>query len=232
MNVDTIVIGAGIAGLSVAEAMLNRGMNVCIVESRYAGYGATGRSAGIATVQMIDALDIRLSKKGIDILNIWRRRYNLDGILNTTGLLSIYRQGSIMNYIRLLSESGVVYEVMGAREAMDRWPWLKLNIADDADTEECIYTRDDICMDPLVFARLFAERLKDMGVKFVNTKADIPGIKVDAEHVTVKGIGYEHDIVGDALILCTGAWTRGLNLRGYTSTPAPTPTPVPVPVTT
>ncbi len=218
MNLDIIIVGAGIAGLSVAEAMLSRDMKVCIVESRYAGYGATGRSAGIATVQMNDALDIRLSKKGIDILNRWRREYNLDEILNTTGLLSIYRQESMMNYTRLLSESGVAYEVMDAREVMDRWPWLKLNTSDGADAEWCIYTKEDICMDPLLFARLFAERLKDMGVEFVNSKADIPSIKAGAERVTVKGIGYEHDIVGDALILCTGAWTKGMNIRGYTPT--------------
>ncbi|MEM0367603.1 MAG: FAD-binding oxidoreductase [Candidatus Nitrosocaldus sp.] len=216
MDVDVIVVGAGIAGLSVAEVMLNRGMKVCVVEAKHAGYGATGRSAGIATVQMNDLLDVRLAKEGIDILNGWCRRYNLDGILSTTGLLSIDRQESIMNYARLFSESGVAYEVMDAREAMDRWPWLRLNTTVDA--EECIYTKDDICMDPLVFARAFADRLKDMGVEFVSGRADIPSIRMDEEHIVLRS-GYDHDdLVADNLVLCTGAWTKGIGLKGYAYT--------------
>lgn len=216
MRVDVVVVGAGIAGLSVAEAMLNKGMKVCIIEAKYAGYGATGRSAGIATVQMNDALDVRLAKKGIDIINTWRRRYNLDGILSTTGLLSIDRQDSIMKYARLFSECEVAYEVMDVREAMDRWPWLRFNV-DGVDAEECIYTKDDVCMDPLVFASVFADRLKDMGVEFATGRVDIQSMMVDGEHVTLR-FDNEH-VVADTLVLCTGAWSKGIGRwLGYAPT--------------
>ncbi|MEM0364746.1 MAG: FAD-binding oxidoreductase [Candidatus Nitrosocaldus sp.] len=213
MGVDVVVVGAGIAGLSVAEAMLNRGVKVCVIEAKHAGYGATGRSAGIATLQMNDVLDVRLAKKGIDIMDEWKRRYNLYDVLSTTGLLSIDRSESITTNARIFSDADVAYEVMDAKEAMDRWPWLRLDAGDGGDVE-CIYTKDDVCMDPLLFARIFADRLKDMGVEFVISKADIMSIKVDEKHNNNNHLTLRvdnRDVDADTLILCTGAWTKGIS---------------------
>jgi glycine oxidase len=48
---ETVVIGAGIAGFSVAFALWERGAAVTIVETRRPGSGATGASAGMLAAQ-------------------------------------------------------------------------------------------------------------------------------------------------------------------------------------
>jgi gamma-glutamylputrescine oxidase len=45
-QVDVAVIGAGIAGLSTALHLAQRGYRVAVLEARHVGYGASGRSGG------------------------------------------------------------------------------------------------------------------------------------------------------------------------------------------
>jgi glycine/D-amino acid oxidase-like deaminating enzyme len=49
LDVDVAVIGAGYTGLSAAIALRNEGMDVAVLEARFAGFGASGRNAGHLT---------------------------------------------------------------------------------------------------------------------------------------------------------------------------------------
>ncbi|MFT4571378.1 MAG: gamma-glutamylputrescine oxidase [Hyphomicrobiaceae bacterium] len=49
---DVCVIGAGLTGLSTALALASEGARVVVVESQYAGFGASGRNAGHLTSQI------------------------------------------------------------------------------------------------------------------------------------------------------------------------------------
>lgn len=46
VNADVIVVGAGFAGLNTALELRARGANVVVLESAFAGFGASGRNAG------------------------------------------------------------------------------------------------------------------------------------------------------------------------------------------
>lgn len=48
-QVDAVVIGGGIAGLSTALALRRSGLSVVVLERRFCGYGASGRNAGHLT---------------------------------------------------------------------------------------------------------------------------------------------------------------------------------------
>ncbi|HEX5049843.1 MAG TPA: FAD-dependent oxidoreductase [Gammaproteobacteria bacterium] len=54
---DVCVVGAGIAGLSVAHALCRQGMSVVVLDARYPGSGETGRT----TAHLSNALDDRYS---------------------------------------------------------------------------------------------------------------------------------------------------------------------------
>ena len=49
IHVDVAIIGAGYAGLSSALALREQGLEVAVLESRVAGFGASGRNAGHLT---------------------------------------------------------------------------------------------------------------------------------------------------------------------------------------
>lgn len=49
MSVDVAVIGGGIAGLSAAQAFVNRGKKVVLLEQYYCGAGASGKNSGFVT---------------------------------------------------------------------------------------------------------------------------------------------------------------------------------------
>lgn len=49
-NADVVIVGGGFTGLWTAIRLLERepALNVCVLEARYCGYGASGRNGGIA----------------------------------------------------------------------------------------------------------------------------------------------------------------------------------------
>ncbi len=49
LDADVAIIGAGYSGLSTALALRQAGLRVAVLESRYAGFGASGRNAGHLT---------------------------------------------------------------------------------------------------------------------------------------------------------------------------------------
>ena len=46
MQADVCVVGGGIAGCSAALHLAQRGYRVALLEARFVGYGASGRSGG------------------------------------------------------------------------------------------------------------------------------------------------------------------------------------------
>jgi glycine/D-amino acid oxidase-like deaminating enzyme len=49
-SADVVIVGGGFTGLSTAIRLLEHepGLDVCVIEARYCGYGASGRIGGLA----------------------------------------------------------------------------------------------------------------------------------------------------------------------------------------
>jgi len=207
MNVDIAVIGSGVSGLSVAAYAVDKGMKVCIIEANPLAleYNATSRSAGIATVQMEDTLDIRLAKRGIEILEVWSRRYGLSSI-KRTGLLTIDGVDELREYSNILNECNVRNTIYTSKEVTE-WGWLNTNINEGIE-EAYLYTYMDISIDPPEFFSSFAKELMNRGVIVLNGYGKVK-INDDKEaSVLVKNISSSDitHVKGNAVVVCAGAW--------------------------
>ncbi len=207
MNVDIAVIGSGVSGLSVAAHAVDKGMKVCIIEANPLAleYNATSRSAGIATVQMEDTLDIRLAKRGIEIIEVWSRRYGLSSI-KRTGLLTIDGVDELREYSSILNECNVRNTIYTSKEVTE-WGWLNTNI-NEAIEEAYLYTYMDISMNPPEFFSSFAKELMNRGVIVLNGYGKVK-INDDKEaSVLVKNINSSDitHVKSNAIVLCAGAW--------------------------
>ncbi len=49
LDVDVVIVGGGMAGLSAAQACIARGLKVALIEKTFCGSGATGKSSGFIT---------------------------------------------------------------------------------------------------------------------------------------------------------------------------------------
>ncbi len=207
MNVDIAVIGSGISGLSVAAHAVDKGMKVCIIEANPLAleYNATSRSAGIATVQMEDTLDIRLAKRGIEILEVWSSRYGLSS-MKRTGLLTIDGVDELREYSSILNECNVRNTIYTSKEVTE-WGWLNTNI-NEAIEEAYLYTYMDISIDPPVFFSSFAKELMNRGVIVLNGYGKVKINEYKEASVLVKNIGSSDitHVKGNAVVLCAGAW--------------------------
>ncbi len=216
MNVDIAVIGSGVSGLSVAAHAVDKGMKVCIIEANPSAleYNATSRSAGIATVQMEDTLDIRLAKRGIEIIEVWSRRYGLSSI-KRTGLLTIDGVDELREYSSILNECNVRNIIYTSKEVTE-WGWLNTNI-NEAVEEAYLYTYMDISIDPPEFFSSFVKELMNRGVIVLNGYGKVK-INDDKEaSVLVKNINSSDitHVKSNAVVLCAGAWLSKDILTGH-----------------
>lgn len=51
INVDCIVVGAGLSGLNAAWNLMKKDVSVCVLEAHTAGWGASGRNGGMAVLR-------------------------------------------------------------------------------------------------------------------------------------------------------------------------------------
>lgn len=78
IDTDVLVVGAGLAGTSLALHLAEAGVQVCIIDARQPGWGASGRNAGhvLPILRDLTVLE-RFSDRGARFLEIFREHHTI-----------------------------------------------------------------------------------------------------------------------------------------------------------
>ncbi|MEP7359540.1 MAG: FAD-dependent oxidoreductase [Anaerolineales bacterium] len=90
---EVIIIGGGVQGASLAFHLAARGAAVTVLERRFVGAGATGRSSGLVRMHYDTELDARLAWESFQYFRDWKERVGGVCGFTRTGFLQIVAAG-------------------------------------------------------------------------------------------------------------------------------------------
>lgn len=215
---DVCVVGAGLAGLSTALELAQRGRSVVVVEANRVGWGASGRNGGFVSAGFAEGLDVlerklglnaarelhALSRDGVRIVARNIEAFSLDTAQSIPGCMSVRRYNDADG-------------LQAARDRLERdfdyrvayWPTEKVRAHLISPTYfQALVDETAIHIHPLNYALGLAEACERAGVAILEECAARTLRKNGAGYtvVTSRGmIGAEH------VVLCHSAYGNGLD---------------------
>jgi len=208
---DIVVIGGGAVGLSLAYLGASQGYRVAVVESRHLCSGATGRSAGIVTVQLSLPEDVVMAKRTIEV---FREVSEVAGIPfhKETGFLTVLPERTLEESLEPLRADGTAYRVLKADEVERYVPFLKVY-----DHEVGILTFEDMTVDASEMGRAFGAVLSDLGVDLYELNGRTV-ISLDGTRIRRVSVNGGAELRGESYVLAAGPWNkvvlREIGVRG------------------
>ena len=114
-EVDVVVVGAGLTGLSTAYHLALQGVSVAVLEAHTVGWGASGRNGGMATTGLSISLRKAVARYGVEAASQMRQFYN-DAISLIGSIDAAEGGGSEFRRAGLLNVAARASHVDGYRE--------------------------------------------------------------------------------------------------------------------
>ncbi len=197
-NFDIAVIGAGIAGASVAAELACSARVILIERESQPGYHTTGRSAALYSCTYGPPVIRGLSRASGPFFFNPPSKFCPHPLLTPRGVLFIARPDQADTVTKLKNELGSAIEHLSAEKAKSLLPMLRGEYLAQALFEEHSY---DIDVDGL--HQLYLRTLKDLGGK-LSTDTEVLGLeKTDGDWLinTSKG-----EVRAEIVVNASGAW--------------------------
>lgn len=209
-NVDVLIIGAGISGVSIAYHLAMKGVeNIHVVDRGYFTNGATGRCGAGVRQQWASKTNCELAKRSIDFFEHAKHTLNYEGDLEfkQEGYLILAideeEEEQFRINVNLQNEVGIPSRMLTKREALDIVPHLNPDAFRSAS-----FCPSDGHLNPFKMTEAFYLAAKRLGVTFsffeevlsIETRdGQIVGATTDKETYHVKRIvnaagGYAREI--------------------------------------
>ena len=200
---DAIVVGAGAMGTAAARSLATRGRSVLVLERFEVGHalGSSGGPTRIFRLTYEHADHVRMARRA---LGAWRELEAAAGdeLLTITGGIEI---GAPEQRIEALDAAGERSERLSGREAMQRWPMLRL----PDDSRVMFQSESGVCRAERT-VRVQARLALELGATILEgTKVEAIEPRPNGAVVSTGGEAYH----APAVILTAGAWAAGL-LKG------------------
>lgn len=185
------VLGCGIAGFFTAYTLLKNGINVVVIDKDSLNYGATPFSAGVITIQLDEASEIRAAKRSLELYYEIGKIKGLDklGIVNK-GFLTIDKEKYIREYADLLLQEGVRFKIYNSCEIRELYD----NDIIMYEEEQAIYTDVDLSCEPRILIAELRRLLREMGAHYISGEVrnlrfkgeEVVGVLVDNRLIKAK----------------------------------------------
>ena len=224
ISCDVLVIGAGISGAIISEALTDAGLRVVIVDRRGAVQGSTAASTALLQYEIDTPLSILSERMGRDRAErIWRRsRLAVDALRERTRVLGIKAEQATRDSLYLsgnvLDAAGLEAETGARRRAGFEVSFLKPAAVFDAygiKGRSAIVGRDNFMADPRLLAAGYLNAAIARGARLY---APVEVTDIDAEHsgvIASTKAGLE--IKASHLVFATGyEMPKGVPRKGNT----------------
>lgn len=203
---ETIIIGGGVVGASVAYHLTARGARDVLILERGSeqGSGSTGKATGGIRAQFETAINIKMSLYSLDFFEHW----DFDCGYDPRGYLFFATDERQFDYLKRNVEKqkslGVKnVEIVDAQTISEMIPGMNC-----ADIRGGSFGTRDGFINPLAVLRGFTKRAAGNGAT-IQTATEVFSIKTRGGKITGVETG-EGEIEGERVVLCSGAWARDL----------------------
>jgi sarcosine oxidase, subunit beta len=201
---DVLVVGAGIAGTTVALELARAGASVVVAERGAVCSGSSGLNAGGLRQQFTHATSIQAGRDTIARMATFEEDYGIDPGFRQAGYLFLHdggRQGeTLRRAVATQNAHGVDTRMIGPAELAELVP----GIATD-DLEGAAYGPDDGYMDPNSMVAGFAAGARRAGARILQ---DSPLTAVETAGGRATGATAGGQAVAfDVLVNAAGAWS-------------------------
>jgi glycine/D-amino acid oxidase-like deaminating enzyme len=224
ISCDVLVIGAGISGSIIAEALSDAGMKVVIADRRGAVQGSTVASTALLQYEIDTPLSVLSERIGLDRAErLWRRsRLAVDALRERTRALGIKAEQATRDSLYLsgnvLDADGLSAETDARRRAGFEVSFLKTAAVLEQygiSGRSAIVGRDNFTADPRLLAAGFLKAAIKRGARLY-TPVEITGVEPTTSEVTAMTAGGP-EIKCKSVVFATGyEMLKGIPKKGNT----------------
>ena len=204
-RVDTVIIGGGIIGLSLAWNLMKRGAkSVLVLERGYLCAGASGRNGGGVRAQWTTPTLIELAKESIAFMGDFAQELGINVWLRKGGYLFLAHDAETVTRIEqgaaLHRRHGLPTKILSPDEAAQIVPEL-----DRTRFVAASWNPDDGVVFPWPFVWGYADGARKLGAR-IEPFTRVTGLDVEAGRVTA--VRTDRGVVkADRVVIASGAWS-------------------------
>jgi len=164
-NFDSIIIGAGVIGISTALHLAGRGLKPVLLERRQIGSGATGKSSGLVRMHYDLEVESRLAWASYQYFRNWKERIGGECGFRRTGFLHIEPAGhetQLRKNVEMHKRIGIPTDVISGEDVKRLAPYFNTD-----DISFAAYEPESGYADPMLTAASMLSAAKDRGMVYV-----------------------------------------------------------------
>lgn len=203
-EVDVVVIGGGIAGVSTALFLAEKGIKVCLCEKGEIAAEQSSRNWGWTRQMGRDPLEMPLS---IESLKLWRsmkERFGIESGYRETGIAYICKSNWEIEQAKGWAETGrdfgLPLKVLSAREIENLLPGITPG------HRYGLHTSTDGRAEPALAVPAFAEAARRLGANII-TQCAVRGIETSGGNVSA-AVTEKGTIKCSSIVVAGGVWSR------------------------
>ena len=204
---DVIVIGGGVQGASLAFHLAKRGTKVIVLEKKFVGAGATGRSSGLVRMHYDTEVDSRLAWTSFQYFRNWKEMVGGDCGFTRTGFIQVvgkkYSKALIAN-VEMHQAIGIPAFLINADDVRRLAPFFVVD-----NIEVAAYEPESGYAMPSDTASCLMQAARNHGARLVQN-CDVSGVTVAGGKVT--GVETTQGTFSAPVVVnAAGAWAEKIN---------------------